>query len=180
MRANSRASSAAADAVVLLTKKIPRPLWFAALDCAWVDMTTTNTRTHSLASFALAGLIGLGLAACTATAAAHTSGERQPMGQQAEVDGGLDKAAVREVVRARIGDIRDCYNAELIEDDSIAGRIVVDFTVAAAGSVQDVTIAESTMPDRFAACVAAAVGTWQFPSAERATAVSYPFNMEPG
>lgn len=151
-----------------------------------MGMTTTtrileHSPTHSLTAIALGGLIGLGLATWTTDAAARTPGsERQPMGQHAQVDGGLDKEAVRAVVRARIDDIRVCYNAELIEDDSVAGRVVVDFTIAAVGSVRDVEIGESTMPARFDACVAAAVGTWQFPNAELATAVSYPFVMEPG
>jgi TonB family protein len=144
--------------------------------------TTTRILEHVLTrSLALAGLIGLGLTTWTIDAAARTSdSDPQPMGQQARVEGGLDKPAVRAVVAAHIHDIRRCYNAELIEDESVAGDIVIAFTVAAAGSVHGVTITESTMPARFDACVAAAVGTWQFPSAELETHVSYPFAMSPG
>ncbi|PRP91102.1 Gram-negative bacterial tonB protein [Enhygromyxa salina] len=137
-----------------------------------------HTQTHF---FALAGLIGLSLATATTDAAAHPSAaEPQRMGQQAQVDGGLDKATVREIVAARIDDVRECYIAELIEDDTVVGGIVIDFTIVAAGSVHDVTIAESTMPARFDACVAAAVETWQFPSTLSSTEVSYPVVMEPG
>lgn len=139
-----------------------------------------TTKTLILAH-ALVGLIGLTLTSQTADAAAHTSdAEPQRMGQQARVDGGLDKATVREVVRARIDDVRHCYNAELNDNEELAGSVVVDFTIAATGSVHDVKVAESTMPARFDTCLAKRVATWQFPAAAQPTAVSYPFVMEPG
>lgn len=121
-----------------------------------------------------AALFGLTVTSQTADAAP------QRMSKSAQVDGGLDKAAVREVVRARIDDVRHCYNAELNDDEQLAGRVVVDFTIAAAGSVHDVKVSESTMPARFDGCVAKAIATWQFPGAAQPTAVSYPFLMEPG
>jgi TonB family protein len=99
---------------------------------------------------------------------------------KASVEGSLDKAAIREVVRAHIDEVRLCYDAELVEDEDLAGQIVVGFVIATDGHVRTVEMTSSNMPPRFDACVAAAVERWTFPSAASETTVSYPFLLEPG
>lgn len=98
----------------------------------------------------------------------------------ASVEGGLDKPAVRAVVRENIDDVRYCYNDELIEDDSVAGYTVLEFVISTDGAVSRADVSESTMPARFDACLSAAVSSWSFPRAEAETSVSYPFEMSPG
>lgn len=100
--------------------------------------------------------------------------------KQASVEGALDKTAVREVVKQHIDEIRDCYDAELAEDETVEGRVVVSFVAQADGSVSTASMPESTMPPRFDACVLAAVETWTFPTAEAETTVWYPFLLSPG
>ena len=102
---------------------------------------------------------------------------------QASVEGSLDKAAIREVVRANIDDVRECYTIELREDEDTTlvdddGRVA--FVIATDGHVREVEIASSSMPARFDACVAAAVERWTFPSATDETSVTYPFALAPG
>ena len=63
-------------------------------------------------------LLGCLLAACGASSEASAA-------PAATVEGGLDKPAVREVVRTHIGQVRECYNAELVENESVAGNVVV-------------------------------------------------------
>lgn len=99
---------------------------------------------------------------------------------QAKVEGGLDKPAVREVVRANIDDVRHCYNAELRDDETLAGRVVISFVVNPDGTTSKIHVSESTMPKRFDACMVEHVATWSFPKADAATSVVYPFEMEPG
>jgi TonB family protein len=96
------------------------------------------------------------------------------------VEGGLDKTAVREVVRANIDDVRECYNAELGRDETVEGRVVVSFVVQPDGKVTNARVSESTMPKQFDACLAAAVAGWAFPTARESTSVTYPFEMSPG
>ena len=96
------------------------------------------------------------------------------------VEGGLDKLAIREVVRANIGDVRECYNAELVEDETAAGRVVVSFVIQPDGKVTKTDVPESTMSERFDACVSTAVTGWSFPTAGTSTSVVYPFEMSPG
>lgn len=125
------------------------------------------------AALLLAGLLAAGFVPAKADAA----GDKV---QPATVEGGLDKPAVREVVRANIDHVRSCYNAELQDDDNLAGRSVLTFVVRTDGSVSEVGIAESTMPTRFNQCLSQSASTWSFPVADAETRVSYPFEMSPG
>lgn len=96
-------------------------------------------------------------------------------------EGGLGKDAIREVVRAHIGEVRDCYNQGLQRDPELAGRLVVGFEIAGSGAVAEATISESTVADaEVGACIAGKVKSWQFPAASAATTVAYPFVLEPG
>jgi outer membrane biosynthesis protein TonB len=122
---------------------------------------------------AFAGLLG----ACVASAEASTAPAKAG---QATVEGGLDKPAVREVVKAHIDEVRGCYNAELVEDENVEGRSVVSFVILADGSASEVGVAESTMPTRFDECMTAAVEGWTFPTSDAETRVVYPFMLSPG
>ena len=97
-----------------------------------------------------------------------------------KIEGGLDKSAIREVVRANIDDVRECYNAELVDDEAVEGRVMVSFEIRPDGTVGKADVSESTMPERFDACLATAVATWSFPASDKATSVLYPFEMTPG
>ena len=97
-------------------------------------------------------------------------------------EGTLDKDAIRDVVRAHIGEIRGCYNQGLERDPALAGRLVVGFEITGTGAVGRSEISESTLADAaVGTCVAQAVKTWQFPAPKGGSvAVEYPFVLEPG
>jgi TonB family protein len=118
-------------------------------------------------------LLGCLLAACSASAEASAA-------PAATVDGGLDKPAVREVVKAHIDQVRECYNAELVENEAVAGSVMVSFVVQPDGSATQVGVPESSMPARFDACITTAVEGWTFPASDAETRVSYPFDFSPG
>jgi TonB family protein len=118
-------------------------------------------------------LLGGLLAACAASPEASAA-------PAATVEGGLDKPAVREVVKAHIDQVRECYNAELVEDEAVAGSVVVSFVVQPDGSATQVNVPESSMPARFDACLITAVEGWSFPASDAETRVSYPFELSPG
>ncbi len=96
--------------------------------------------------------------------------------------GVLDKEAIRTVVRAHIGEIRECYNAGLERNPELGGKIVVGFEIAADGAVKRSEITESTVADaQVGACVAAAVKSWKFPAPQGGSVeVAYPFELAPG
>jgi TonB family protein len=136
-------------------------------------MTSHNeTPTVRLSILLLAGLLG----ACVSSPAAAAPATMP----SATVEGGLDKPAVREVVRTLIDEVRHCYNDVLVDDATVEGQTVTSFVIDPDGSVHDASITESSMPERFDACLLAAVGSWSFPASDAETRVSYPFQFSPG
>ncbi len=100
----------------------------------------------------------------------------------AEGEGSLDKGLIRTVVQTNIEQIRECYNAALVRDEQAQGRVVIDFTIGAGGSVVAAAVAESDMADALApACIRDAIASWTFPAPTGGVVeVSYPFVLEPG
>ncbi len=112
-------------------------------------------------------------------------GTRVPTVRQAkaEVQGSLDKDIIRRIVRAHINEVRFCYNQGLARDPNAKGRIAVQFTIGATGSVPSAVVAETTMKDiNVAHCITQAVRRWTFPKPPGGgnVVVTYPFILEPG
>jgi TonB family protein len=101
----------------------------------------------------------------------------------ATVEGNLDKDIVRRIVRAHINEVRSCYNGGLSKDATLAGKVTIEFTIAADGSVDASKVADSELPDaKVGECIAKAVKKWVFPKPTGGGQVSvlYPFILEPG
>jgi TonB family protein len=102
--------------------------------------------------------------------------------QPALVRGGLDKEIVRRVVRAHLNEVRYCYERSLVRRPSLAGRVVVNFTIAPAGRVLASVLQSSTLGDNAVeACVVDAIRRWDFPKPDGGgvVIVSYPFQLTP-
>jgi hypothetical protein len=103
---------------------------------------------------------------------------------EATVRGALDKGIIRRVVRAHLNEVRHCYNQGLVRDPMLAGRVAVQFTIAATGNVPAAVVGpETTIGDRSVAqCVAQAVRRWTFPRpvGGGSVVVTYPFVLQPG
>jgi TonB family protein len=94
------------------------------------------------------------------------------------VRGGLDKELVRREIRRHLNEIRYCYERALVTRPDLAGRVVVQFSVAAEGAVIAAAIAQSTLGAAgVEACVTQAVRRWTFPRSPQGglTVVNYPF-----
>ena len=115
-------------------------------------------------------LLSVMIAACAGTAHA---GDGQ---------GTIDKDKIREGVRERIGEIRECYNATLASDPDAQGRVVIDFTIGPKGTVTQAAVGSSDMGEVAApACMRDAIQGWVFPAPSGGSVkVSYPFVLEPG
>lgn len=114
-----------------------------------------------------------------------TKGTRVPQIRhaKAEVQGALDRDIIRRIVRARINEVRSCYNAGLTKDPNLQGRVSVNFVITGTGKVGSSVVQESTLKDSSVAnCVAKAVKRWQFPKPRGGgnVIVTYPFNLSPG
>jgi tetratricopeptide (TPR) repeat protein len=97
---------------------------------------------------------------------------------KAQVKGALDKDIIRRVVRAHINEVRYCYNQGLVRDESLRGRIAVQFTIGPTGKVPVAVVQKSKLSDRNAPqCIAKAVRRWTFPKPQGGgnVVVTYPF-----
>jgi TonB family protein len=105
----------------------------------------------------------------------------EPVVPQPAAPAVLDRNAIQRVVGQHRGQIRRCYEAELAHDASLEGRVDLRFVIGLTGSVQSVTITNSTLGnDRVEGCVLDAVRGWAFPPPDDGImSVNYPFVFSP-
>ena len=101
----------------------------------------------------------------------------------AKVDGDESKEIVRRIIRRHINEVKACYERELAHQPDLAGRMLVQFTIAASGQVVASVLQRSTMGNaRVESCTIEAVRRWQFPKplGGGTVIISYPFVLTPG
>lgn len=96
----------------------------------------------------------------------------------------IDKASIRAVVRAHIGEVRACYNDGLAYAPDMTGRVTLRFELRPDGGVQRLVIQSSTLPSGtnfVARCIARRFRRWRFPThpGPGVIIVTYPFILEP-
>lgn len=90
---------------------------------------------------------------------------------------------IRRIVRAHINEVRHCYNEGLSRDPSLAGKVVVNFTIGSDGKVAKSAVASSTLSENTVdSCISEAVSRWKFPKTRngQSLTVNYPFVLETG
>ncbi len=99
----------------------------------------------------------------------------------AAVTGSADVAIIREYVRRNLQAVRACYAKRLAELPTLAGKIVLRWTIGKDGLVTAVEVLSDTVSDtKLAACLKEIVKRWRFPSSRAGiTIVSYPFVFAP-
>lgn len=98
--------------------------------------------------------------------------------EESEVDGGLDKEAIARVIRQQLGQIRYCYERQLSANPDLYGKILIKFTIGAAGSVVAQTIGNTSLNNAMVeGCILRRIAGWQFPTPKGGTSVlvTYPF-----
>lgn len=91
----------------------------------------------------------------------------------------IDRAHIRAVVRAHVPEVRACYEAGLARDPSLAGKLVLSFTIGTTGRVIASSIASSELADAAVGeCIAAAALRWEFYPGALAE-IRYPFVFRP-
>jgi TonB family protein len=97
--------------------------------------------------------------------------------------GHIDKEIIRRIVQRHIGELKDCYERELVTKRRLGGEAILEFTISTAGEVDEAHLRGSTLRSpRAESCMVAAIRTWGFPyphSIDGET-VSYPFHFIPG
>ncbi|MBA2540276.1 MAG: energy transducer TonB [Deltaproteobacteria bacterium] len=97
-----------------------------------------------------------------------------------EVVGAIPKDSIHRVVRENFTAIRYCYEALLMQNPTIEGRVVARFKVGLDGTVSDAT-ATGVHPD-LETCVAEKIRKFRFPRPDGggAVEVTYPLTFKPG
>ena len=105
----------------------------------------------------------------------------EPPAVDPDAGAAFDPQLLARTIRSRLSEVRACYERALKRRPDIAGKLVLRFTITAAGTVSSVDIDEDTLRDpEVTACVRAAVQRWRFPAPARAGAeVSFPFVFQP-
>lgn len=96
----------------------------------------------------------------------------------AEASGGLDKEVIARVVRAHLGQIKHCYERQLLVDPNIFGKVVARWVIDGAGKVDTSSVKKTTMGNRNVEnCVLSKINGWKFPKPKGGgkVIVSYPF-----
>ena len=70
---------------------------------------------------------------------------RSPAPLNGAARGSLDKQIIRGVIRGHIGEVKACYERELVSLPQLAGRVEVQFTIGATGHVVASLLQRSTM-----------------------------------
>ncbi|HZH04875.1 MAG TPA: AgmX/PglI C-terminal domain-containing protein, partial [Myxococcaceae bacterium] len=93
------------------------------------------------------------------------------------VQGSIDRDAVAKAVNSHLQEVRACYEKALLRDPSLAGKVVLEWTISTAGRVVSTKTKSSTLRNgAVESCILQELKGWQFPSAKGGTViVSYPF-----
>lgn len=99
-------------------------------------------------------------------------------GQDADFAGGMDKEAIRRVIREHIREIRNCYERELQRSPDLYGKIVLEWDIEEEGRVSRTAVKSNALGnDAVANCIASRLKTWKFPDPpkDQVGRVSFPF-----
>ena len=94
------------------------------------------------------------------------------------IKGGLTREEIAKVVRAHVSAIRYCYEKSLLDDPSLEGKILLNWTIANSGRVAKSGIRSSTVRNSGVhRCLVGEVKNWKFPRPRDGglVLVSYPF-----
>ena len=98
------------------------------------------------------------------------------------VSGSLDREIIRRVIRRHRREIKYCYERELIKNKSLAGKVIVSFTISGTGAVVAASAKGGTLGNAaVSSCVASKVRRWSFPEPNGGgiVRVTYPFVFAP-
>jgi hypothetical protein len=113
----------------------------------------------------------------TGTAAAEKKVSGVVKSEAPAVDGELDPGLVAKEVRSRLGAIKACYERALKRNPTLSGKVVIHWTITAAGTVSGIDVENDTLGDpEVASCIKSLVSRWRFPApAGGSVDVSFPF-----
>jgi hypothetical protein len=78
-------------------------------------------------------------------------------------------------------EVQNCYEMGLLQNPSLKGQLVIEWTITTDGRAANVTVARNSLKNpTVAVCIAAELRNWKFPSSPGGNVVvSYPFTFSP-
>jgi hypothetical protein len=102
----------------------------------------------------------------------------EPAGQLHEPGPPLTREEIRLVVRAKLPQVRACFDAALVHAPDIGGRVLLRFTIGPDGRAASITVDEDELGDASVVdCLRGELASWQFPRPRDGVpiTVAYPF-----
>ncbi|MFP2912909.1 AgmX/PglI C-terminal domain-containing protein, partial [Pyxidicoccus sp. 3LFB2] len=95
----------------------------------------------------------------------------------ASTQGTVDREAVARVINSHLNEVHGCYERALLKNPSLAGKVVLEWTIGAAGRVVAAKTKSSTLSNAAVeACILSSLKTWTFPSPKGGVVIiTYPF-----
>lgn len=85
--------------------------------------------------------------------------------EKSHVVGGLEKEEIGRVIRRYLNQVRYCYDRELTRNPNLAGKVVVNFTIAGTGKVVGSDVVETSLEDAVVQeCILKVMNRMQFPA----------------
>ena len=93
----------------------------------------------------------------------------------------LTGPAFKKFAKGRSAEVRRCYEAALANDQTLRGKVTIQFAILPSGAVSDVSVARSSFrKDAVPACIATIVRGWRTPfRPDEAVTVEYPISFAP-
>lgn len=105
----------------------------------------------------------------------------QPLGEEAMIEGGLDRDQIAAVIQRNIGQVINCYEQGLQVKPSLSGRVAVKFVIGGNGRVRSAGINNSSLRNgAVESCITSRLKAWQFPkpTGNVDVRVVYPFVLK--
>jgi hypothetical protein len=102
----------------------------------------------------------------------------EPASPEPDLGPPLTREEIRLVVRAKLSQVRACFDAGLERAPEIGGRVLLRFTIGPDGRAASITVEEDELGDGIVAdCLRDGLSSWQFPRPRDGVpiTVAYPF-----
>lgn len=118
------------------------------------------------------------LASVVITTPSHDRHDQPKAGEPGDDGPPLTPEEVRLVVRAKLPEIRGCFEAGLRRSPEIGGRVLLRFTINSRGKPENVRVVEDHLGEAAVSdCIIARLAEWQFPRPRGGASIeiAYPF-----
>jgi len=91
--------------------------------------------------------------------------------------GQIDKDAVAKAINSHLAEVQRCYEAALLKNPGLAGKVVLEWSISTQGRVVSSKSKSSTLKDSSVeTCILRSLNGWQFPPARgQSVIITYPF-----